>query len=240
MSPSFDPHIGGRIRRVLTVLGTRVLPLVVVAVVVPALHAPAVAAMLLLYSAWTAGEAWIEDPITNREARSSEDDRGTRVMVLGAHLLSVGAPFAEQTIFPSAVAPAWMAAGALIIVFGAALRLAAVVALGPYFTAHIQTKPDQTICRQGPYRYVRHPSYVGLFLINVGMSVILAAPVSAVIAALASCAAIARRVAVEEKRLSGVLGAEYDAYRNLVPRYCPLAKRWSAAAGTPQTRGEYR
>ena len=37
----------------------------------------------------------------------------------------------------------------------------------------IQTDRGQTVCKAGPYRYVRHPGYVGGILMAIGMGVVL-------------------------------------------------------------------
>lgn len=37
----------------------------------------------------------------------------------------------------------------------------------------IQTDRGQTVCRAGPYRYVRHPGYVGGILMALGMGIVL-------------------------------------------------------------------
>jgi protein-S-isoprenylcysteine O-methyltransferase Ste14 len=44
-----------------------------------------------------------------------------------------------------------------------------------YFSSvvRIQTDRGQTVCREGPYRYVRHPGYVGGFLFTVTIGLIL-------------------------------------------------------------------
>ena len=83
---------------------------------------------------------------------------------------------------------------------------------------------------------MRHPSYVGLFLINVGVSLVLAAPLSAIAAAIATYASIARRVAVEEETLITAFGPSYRAYQRIVPRYLP-APKWLRLVPPSRQRG---
>ena len=132
----------GRLRRVATVLSTRALPLTVVVVAVPALHSSATAVVVVLYSAWSASEAWLEHPGANREAKASRDDRGTRSIVLGVHLLCIALPLpgGERSIPVISPSLAWIGAGGLMFSAGAALRIAAVTVLGPYCCAR---NPDQ-------------------------------------------------------------------------------------------------
>ena len=44
-----------------------------------------------------------------------------------------------------------------------------------YFSSvvRIQTDRGQTVCREGPYRYVRHPGYVGGFLFTLTSGLVL-------------------------------------------------------------------
>lgn len=47
------------------------------------------------------------------------------------------------------------------------LRLWAVWVLGPFFTVVVRVSDQQTVVDRGPYRWVRHPSYLGLLLTTV-------------------------------------------------------------------------
>jgi protein-S-isoprenylcysteine O-methyltransferase Ste14 len=40
--------------------------------------------------------------------------------------------------------------------------------LGRYFTYTVQTSSDQPVITNGPYRFVRHPSYTGVLLMVLG------------------------------------------------------------------------
>lgn len=47
---------------------------------------------------------------------------------------------------------------------GEALRYAAMRALGPRWTVRVLALPGERLVRAGPYRYLRHPNYVGVAL----------------------------------------------------------------------------
>lgn len=75
-----------------------------------------------------------------------------------------------------------------------------------YFSSvvRIQTDRGQTVCKQGPYHYVRHPGYVGGFLFTITLGLLLGswwASIPQVIAALM----IIWRTAREDKTLQAEL-----------------------------------
>jgi protein-S-isoprenylcysteine O-methyltransferase Ste14 len=211
----------GRLRRVAAVQATRTLPLGAFVAVMPALHSFACGLALVLYAVWAGAESFLEDPNTNRQAAGSGADRGTRQLILGAHLLALISPFIEHVVRPTIYPVGWTATGSLLFVSGASLRLAAVLALGPFFTAHVHTTAAQTICRRGLYGIVRHPSYIGLFILNLSIGIMLYAPCSVVVAVLTSCVAIRARVNVEEVTLAAVFREQYVDYQRSTPQYWP-------------------
>lgn len=74
----------------------------------------------------------------------------------------------------------------------------------------------------GPYRWVRHPLYLGLFLIGVSMSALMAnAPGLALTGALVAWA-IARRVREEEGAMECVLGGRYRTWARARRRFLPF------------------
>ncbi len=58
--------------------------------------------------------------------------------------------------------------GVVIMVEGISLRVRANRALGAYYTRTLRTGPRQRIVRDGPYRLIRHPGYLGVMLMWVG------------------------------------------------------------------------
>jgi protein-S-isoprenylcysteine O-methyltransferase Ste14 len=43
--------------------------------------------------------------------------------------------------------------------------------LGENFTRHVAVSPSMTLVSNGPYRYLRHPLYLGLFLITISFPI---------------------------------------------------------------------
>jgi protein-S-isoprenylcysteine O-methyltransferase Ste14 len=77
------------------------------------------------------------------------------------------------------------------------------------------------VVNNGPYRWVRHPSYSGLLLIVIGCGLASGDWLALVVSAVLPPAAVVRRIHVEEAELVGVLGDRYRAYQRHTRRLIP-------------------
>ena len=75
------------------------------------------------------------------------------------------------------------------------------------------------VVTDGPVRFVRHPTYVGVVLEVISLPLIYAAWITATAAALGYCYALSRRVPAEEKVL--MANPEYRAAMGHKPRFLP-------------------
>ncbi len=83
----------------------------------------------------------------------------------------------------------------------------------------------------GPYAFVRHPLYLGSFLIGAGFCVIVG-DLWFSLAALAFFLIVYRRKMAEEERLLfGELGDEVATYQRMVPRWLPTGRRYPYRSG---------
>ncbi|KAH9830217.1 uncharacterized protein C8Q71DRAFT_717390 [Rhodofomes roseus] len=77
---------------------------------------------------------------------------------------------------PLLAASPLLIAGALATLFGAVLRVACFRALGPLFTFELAITPSHSLVTTGPYAWVRHPSYAGIYMTLLGASAVGLAP----------------------------------------------------------------
>jgi protein-S-isoprenylcysteine O-methyltransferase Ste14 len=180
--------------------------------------------LLLLIALWAVAEA----PM-GRDAqriKASELDRSTLRIntILGyagfASSLAI-APWARQeAVFRL---PSWLAwAGILILVVGTALRLWAMHTLGRFHTRTLQVQADQVIIDAGPYRLVRHPSYLGGDIALLGVGITTGAWLSAVLMAVPFVAAHIWRIRIEENMMSTRFGSPWAAYTKRTWRMVPF------------------
>jgi protein-S-isoprenylcysteine O-methyltransferase Ste14 len=116
----------------------------------------------------------------------------------------------------------WIQRLALIVLAGGLiLRWMAILALGRHFTVDIAIHPDHVVFQRGPYRLVRHPSYTGLLLAFLGLTIFLANWLSILVLMVPFTLATLNRVAKEEKALLASLGENYAEYRARTKRFIP-------------------
>ena len=108
--------------------------------------------------------------------------------------------------------------GMFILVVGYAIFLWSVLARGRYATSW-QMPPDHILVDWGPYRYVRHPSYLGYFLMFSGFFLLSQSMLAlASLIAIPGYALITRR---EEEMLVSRFGERYVQYQKSVGRFLP-------------------
>ncbi len=111
----------------------------------------------------------------------------------------------------TAMAVGWQVAGAAGVAATLALAGWAMRANAFFSTAvRIQSERGHTVCRSGPYRFVRHPGYVGFILQGFATALLLGSVWALVPAALAG-ALMAVRTALEDRTLRAEL-AGYSEY----------------------------
>jgi protein-S-isoprenylcysteine O-methyltransferase len=115
---------------------------------------------------------------------------------------------------------AW--AGAALAFAGLGLRWWAMLVLGRFYTRTLTTTPEQPVVTRGPYRWVRHPGYLGSLLTWLGGA---AASGNVLVVALALALllwAYARRIVAEEAMLVESQGAAYADYQRQTWRLVPF------------------
>ena len=110
--------------------------------------------------------------------------------------------------------------GFLLYSAGGVLRLAPVFVLGRRFSGLVAIQPEHRLVTSGLYGVIRHPSYLGLFVLVLGWGLAFRSGVGVVIALL-MLAVVLARIQAEERLLSETFGAEYDAYRARTWRLVP-------------------
>lgn len=110
--------------------------------------------------------------------------------------------------------------GVLLYTAGGVLRLAPVFVLGRRFSGLVAIQPEHRLVTSGLYGIIRHPSYLGLFVLMLGWGLAFRSWVGVIIAVLSLIVVLAR-IEAEERLLSETFGAEYDAYRARTWRLVP-------------------
>jgi protein-S-isoprenylcysteine O-methyltransferase Ste14 len=110
--------------------------------------------------------------------------------------------------------------GLLLYTVGGVLRIAPVFVLGRRFSGLVAIQPEHRLVTSGLYGVIRHPSYLGLFVLALGWGLAFRSGVGVAIAVLMLIVVLAR-IDAEERLLSETFSAEYDAYRARTWRLVP-------------------
>jgi protein-S-isoprenylcysteine O-methyltransferase len=151
-------------------------------------------------------------------------DKWTGAQIIWSVYLTQLAAIVEATYLRYPVSVQWDATATIAIgaaVLGLSLRTWAVLTLGSLFTMHIDVQEGHTVVQKGPYRIVRHPSYLGAFIMYVATCAFLHAWYSLVVAVLILPFAFLRRIRYEEELLKDELGADYETYSQKVKKIVP-------------------
>ena len=119
-----------------------------------------------------------------------------RRVPLGFASAVIAYAFAQPTTMSIAI-------GCLVAVPGEIVRL--------WAAGHIDKGREVT--RSGPYRFVRHPLYLGSAVLGLGFIVAAASLVSAVVVAMYLAVTLVASIRTEEAGLDRKFGGEYAAYR---------------------------
>jgi methyltransferase len=93
------------------------------------------------------------------------------------------------------------AAGALVFAGAKALKYWAIAALGPRWSFRVLVPPRSSLITTGPYRYLRHPNYVGVVGELAGMGVMARAALTGPVALAVFGGLILLRLRVETRSL---------------------------------------
>ena len=108
-----------------------------------------------------------------------------------------------------------------ILAAGASFRIWAVLTLGRFFTPQVTIQEGHRVVQNGPYRFLRHPSYTGGLIGLLGLAVALGSWLGVLAVVLLPLAGILVRIHVEEAVLLAALGAEYREYAARTSRLVP-------------------
>jgi methyltransferase len=119
-----------------------------------------------------------------------------RVVYPGAFL----AMFVEGAL-RGAPLPAAIIAGLLIFTAAKALKWWAILALGPFWTFRVIVVPGASLVAAGPYRFFRHPNYIGVMGELAGVALMTGALLSGVAGFVTFGGLVLKRISIEERAL---------------------------------------
>ncbi len=174
-----------------------------------------VAGYLIAYAGFRLALLLVRDHPGREADRLPSPQISNRLLLL---LAFAAAPF-ERTYIYGGENPHWLAAlGLLLELAGLWLALGARIQLA-YFSSDPSGKP--ILVRSGCYRFIRHPTYTGIFLAFVAWSLEYGAPIVALLMVIGGTIVIRRAIAQEEAALLARFGDEYEGYMHQTDSVIP-------------------
>jgi methyltransferase len=155
--------------------------------------------------------------LAGRGVQKRPDPRYRWMVALHATVL-VGAGL-EVVLLRRPFIPALAAAMTVLVVLAMALRWWVIRTLGAHWNAEVMNSTSLGIVTEGPFRWIRHPNYLGVFVELVALPLIHSAWIMAIVAGLGNAWILKNRLRLEES----VLNAD-PAYRSTMagkPRFLP-------------------
>jgi len=161
----------------------------------------------------------------SKPAAGDDADRGSMTFIILASWLAFPAAFSVSSWSKFALLNhrvRWFALGLAILAAGSMLRRYCFRKLGRYFTGNVTVQADQPVIEDGPYRFVRHPSYTGGIMMYLGTGLALTNWLSALILVGMGAVTYTYRVRVEEQALASSIGQPYLEYMRRTKRFVPF------------------
>jgi protein-S-isoprenylcysteine O-methyltransferase len=114
-----------------------------------------------------------------------------------------------------------MGMGVGMILSGLIIRIVAIGTLKKNFSNRLRIREDHTLVTNGIYHWIRHPAYLGLILIVLGIPVLLSSVLGFLVMFLV-VPLLLHRIKLEEAMLIGQFGAKYEEYMRQTKRLIPF------------------
>ena len=174
---------------------------------------------------WALIERWFHLSRQRQEEAGRERDRGTYWLIslfwYAAILFSIVDAFSLQwtTVDTPLQVLRWI--GAPFVLIGLVIRVLARRALGQHYSVRVKTAAEHELIKTGLYGTVRHPAYLGLLCLLIGIPLSMWSLAGLVIALTGGVPAILHRIRVEEAALSDWFGPEWETYAENTWRILP-------------------
>ena len=176
------------------------------------------------YFVWIASElfgAVLIPRLRGRGATKVRRDRGSMALILFTVWISltVALYFGYGGI---GALPDWVFyPGIFLMLLGVVIRQWAIAVLGRFFWFHVRVVEDHRVVDKGPYRLVRHPSYTGVLITFIGLSLAVQSLGALLVLQAVFIVSYGYRMKVEEKTLLTELGYNYVNYMKRTKRIIP-------------------
>ena len=113
------------------------------------------------------------------------------------------------------------AVGLALCVVGLSIRYWSRRTLGRFFTIGVVAQEGHRVVQSGPYKYVRHPGYLGFLLFFLGLPLMIGSWFGLFVLTLPTSVVYVWLITIEDAELATMLGREYQDYQKRSARLIP-------------------
>jgi protein-S-isoprenylcysteine O-methyltransferase Ste14 len=142
-------------------------------------------------------------------------------LFLLAGVLMVGGGITEFVLKGMAISWPMFAAGWVAGLLSFVIRRRAIAALGRFWSLHVEIRDNHQLVKDGPFRFMRHPTYFSMILELLSAGLILGAVYTLAVVFLVFVPALYLRLKLEEFALVEKFGDAYKKYQKSTPAIFP-------------------
>jgi protein-S-isoprenylcysteine O-methyltransferase Ste14 len=176
------------------------------------------------YFVWFASEiigAFLIPKLRVRGTTRVRRDRGSAALILLTVWISLGIALSFGYAGVLQLPDWFFYLGIILMLLGIAVRQWAIAVLGRFFSLNVRVVDDHQVVDKGPYRWVRHPSYTGVLITLIGLSLAVQSLGALLVLLAVFTVSFGYRMRVEEKTLLTELGDNYANYMKRTKRIIP-------------------
>lgn len=162
-------------------------------------------------------------PVLRQKGKvKTRSDKGSRLIIWLSIFVSIALSsfFATNGIAP--LPEYFFYIGIILMLAGIAFRQWAIWVLGRFFSTKVRIVSGHRIVKEGPYRFLRHPSYTGALMILLGLGLGSRTWLGTIIIVVLFSLVYGYRMNVEENALKSEFGKEYTEYSKKTKRLIPF------------------
>lgn len=174
----------------------------------------------IAYWGWILSEV-INNIISAKNSGGKRRDRGSYWIVILGLFISIAISFFLRSLNLGVFINDIQYLGVILMILGIVIREWAIFTLGRGFTVVVHVQKEGKFVHEGPYKYIRHPSYTGSFLTFIGMPLAMGTWLGLIIILVINIFTFIYRMNVEEKALIEAYGKDYENYIKKTKRLIP-------------------
>ena len=152
----------------------------------------------------------------------ARSDRASRMIIWLSVFVSIAVASVFGTNGITPLPDVFFYLGIVLVLAGIAFRQWAIWVLGRFFSTTVRILTDHRMVTNGPYHFIRHPSYTGALMILTGLGLGSRTWGGTLVILVLFGLVYSYRISVEESALKAEFGEEYISYAKKTKRLIPF------------------